>query len=337
MLVEIYDVINYLSLKINELKKDYEKVKRFKDELNKGNKVFYHNPSLVYDACKILNENRFNDFLSMPFNEKELKKIIGVSGSLISKLFFDNVSIRNGKIKNVESYACFMQKLFAPIQKISFKKIDKDANTNYSNLLDKITDNLCNSVNNYMNKHNNIINTYNVLIELLCDINKEEYLTLEYKNKCSKFIKYVNDNKIDIGKVDNLKAKLKNLIEDKKTPVHKKEDNNHFEKNASLKKDGTRLERKEKYEKEKLKDQIACETKNLDDDSKAWVFLIIEQLKGFNDEELDLFISNPYLYLPDKSEENYSEIISLTSLKIRYEDKNLYDKLEDSFKKLLGR
>ena len=79
----------------------------------------------------------------------------------------------------------------------------------------------------------------------------------------------------------------------------------------------------------RLKKDIIFKTKSLNDDAKQWVELIVEQLVEFEKQQIEDFKKDPYSYLPEKNEEEFYEIISLSIDKLKFADadSNIIDTL----------
>ena len=323
---KIDKTIDLLNKKLNLINKDYKIVSKANRKLNKSNGVFYHNPDLITDTCNILLKNRFEDFLQFPFKEEELKRIIYLKYYKYTKSFFSEVTIRNGKLKDVNSYVRLMQRLFAPFQNMNFKKIDKELNSNYTILLNDMKNNLLRCIKIYLNKYEKNINAYEKILEKLQNVSNSLNDKETYKQACEDLFSYLKEEKIDIGELDNLKYELKKSITPKKEP--EKISYSDFE-DTELKKEGTRTERIKEHEKMRLKKDIIFKTKSLNDDAKQWVELIVEQLVEFEKQQIEDFKKDPYSYLPEKNEEEFYEIISLSIDKLKFADadSNIIDTL----------
>ena len=321
---KIDKTIKLLNEKLNLINKDYEIVSKANKKLNKSSKVFYHNPDLITETCDILLKNRFDDFLTLQFDIKLLEKVTSYSGKMVTNMFFKNVNIKNGKFKDTQSYAIFMQRLFAPIQRIQFVKIDKDAKLKHEksleyNIMQKTQDKFIESLNLFLNKYEKIINKYNKLVNILKKLENVLDDEEKYKKTCEDLFIYLNEEKIDIGVLDNLKDELKKSI----TPKKETEKISYYDsEDTEFKKEGNREDRIKQHEKLKLKESINYETKKLDDDARQWVNLIVEQLTCFEEQQIKDFNKNPYMYLPEQQEKDFKDIIALSIDKLKYIDAN---------------
>lgn len=321
---KINKVISFLQSKIDEIKVDYNIVLNSKEKILKNEKIFYHNTDVTLNAANILIKNRFDDFLTLPFDVNELKDIMKVQGNMIKRLFFSEVNIKNGKIKDAESYVNLMQRLFAPGQRRSFKSVDKDnkkdnKNGIQHNILEKTKSKFINAMDCFLNKNLKIMNIYNELIKKLNVVKQSIGNDDNYKNACDDLFSYLKVERVDLGILDNLKVELKSKI---KTEVITNEKAKINKKNLDNKpvKQGTRDERIKIYAKTKLKEEIEKQSKALDDDSKLWVDILVDQLNGMNLKITNDFIDDPNAYLPDKTDNNYNQILELTMNKLKYVD-----------------
>lgn len=322
---KIVKIIDMLNKKIELINEDYLIVSKTCEELNKNSKIFYDRAGLVRKTCEILLKNRFDEFLTLSFDIKLLKKITSYSGEMVTNLFFKNINIKNGKFKDVESYVEFMTRLFAPIQRRKFAKIDKksklkgEKSLEYS-ILQKTQDKFVDSINMYLSKYGKKINKYNELINLLKDLENVLDDEEKYKKASENLFIYLSNEKIDIGALDNLKDEFKKSITPKKEPEKISYSDSE---NTEFKKEGNREDRIKQHEKLKLKESINCKTKKLDEEAKQWVNLIIDQLISFDEQQIKDFEKNPYLYLPGKDEKDFNDIISLSIDRLKYVDSDI--------------
>ena len=324
---KINKVISFLQSKIDEIKVDYNIVLNSKEKILKNEKYFYHNTDITLNAANVLIKNRFDDFLILPFNIKDLKEITKMQGDMITKLFFNDVNIKNGKIKDSCSYVNLMQRLFAPGQRRSFKKVDKDSKKDNKNgiqynILEKTKTKFISSMECFLSKNLKIINAYTKLINKLSAVKQSIGNDDDYKKACEDLFSYIKDEHIDLGIIDNLKVDLKNKIK-KEEKDNKKIKESKIEKeklgNNSVKQ-GTREERIKAHEKEELNKTILRESKALNADANFWVDLLVDQLKEMDLKTTNDFLEDPESYLPDENENNYNQILELTMNKLKYVD-----------------
>ncbi len=337
-MVSYEKALSCLKLKEEIYQKDVEILKKVAADLRYSNENDAAFDFSKYESpINVLEKYDYLKFIDSIFSKEKLIFIIKKMCENNIKLKFsykigeiENIKISNEKFENSISFMTTLKILYIILQKkrgykvkrgkVVFKNTKssdkKDVeflfeilayyNTDFydtiSRLINKITVNL--------DKISNLINIIENLKRI--DINLNTELFKENLDKYSKAIR--NDELFKNDDLNSLNLELREeyrLAEKNKSRKKESQDNA-----AAIIKLGKREDRKAMYQKNKLFLEIGALKEELNEDSKTWVELILEQIK----EDSDSFVQNPSMYLPGFKEDQSCLIKDIVLKELMYND-----------------
>ncbi len=176
------------------------------------------------------------------------------------------------------------------------------------------TSDLIAKLKNYLSKTSSLLDIVEELKQI--DVNLDSEL---FKNKLDKYSKSIrNDELFKNDDLNNLNFELRNeyhLVEKNKNKSRRKETQDKNGTSTVIKL-GKRKDRKAMYQKNRLLSEIEVLKEELNEDSKVWVELILEQIK----EDSDSFVQNPSMYLPGFKEDQSCLIKDIVLKELMYDD-----------------
>ncbi len=346
--MEINDVINLLETKKSVYEKEIDIIN---DGIRKINEAFSND--MVYDIDKlnylidILGKYDGSRFLISRYTKEEIKLycVMFTRGSLFGRFIIrkllKNVNMTDKRFNDYQSYKellnglCNIEHYFSKINigknsnnMFLKKEFNGRGNTlraiimSYYNNFKYALDLICRKLIKINNKYKKMIKLISSLEG--CNINDAPD---KYKNLVENYSLLLRKNEVlSFKETNELNIYFRNIVKDydKKQRLNKAE---------PLYKYGTREERFEKHEKNKIEEKLNVLINQMDLEAKMWLEMVVEQIKASNDETIMEYINNPMICLPGEKEvdkDTFNLIVSAVIEDLKFTDKDKYEEMINS-------
>ena len=347
-IMEINDVISLLETKRNVYEKD---INIINNGISKINEAFSNNT--VYDINKlndlidILEKYDGGRFLISRYTKEDLKLycIKLTNGNLLArfiiKKILKNINMTGKHFNDYQSFKELINGLCDIEHYFSKINIAKNSNNTFIKREFNMSENTLKAI--IMSYYNNFKYSLDLICRKLIKIN----------NKYKKMIKLVSLlDGLDINDDPN---KYKGLVEEYSALLRKNEELSFKETNElniyfriivkdydgkqrsnevePLYKYGTRQERLEQHEKDKIEENLNILINQMDLESKMWFEMVAEQIKTSNDATIMEYINSPMTCLPGEKEvdkDTFNLIVSAVIEDLKFTDKDKYKEMINS-------
>lgn len=328
--------VSYLRMQKETYEEEIGKLQKTIDDVKATNDGTTMNIGKLIPSLEILKKYDYLRYIDSIFDKSFFINYINVmyKTNPISKQFalkkINKVNIEDNKFLDSMSFITTLDQLYTVLYRKGDYKIkdgkitqgknkkisDEELDMLYKLLMTYVTD-FCTAASDLVAKLRKYLDKTSSLLDILEELKQIDVgLELEsFKNCLDKYSKAIrNDELFKNDDLNSLNLELREeyrLVEKNKSRKKESQDNA-----AAIIKSGKREDRKAMYQKNKLFLEIGALKEELNEDSKTWVELILEQIK----EDSDSFVQNPSMYLPGFKEDQSCLIKDIILKELMYND-----------------
>lgn len=331
--IKINDEIKEINYLKNMLKKDLEYLLSIKELIEKEGfeKVTFNNNDFE-KACIILNDYGYKAFMKSNLTYDEYVKLFKRLSKKHYNMFLKNIRIKENEYLDASSYANMMQMLCKSQKYI--KIIDDERNKiiidkkrdiiGGKSLLETLIKDPLNKfmimINSFLATKSYVLKDMNTLEDLLNNI---LYTNIEkdynkFRALSNEIFRIMKRNSFNDELLEEIKVELRAEIKSYEEKLACIKNKNKVMESKELKL-GNRHQRKDEYEKNRLKKEIKIKKSSLSSESKLWTDILTDQLLSFDMDMINNFKTDYKSYLPLENND-INEIIDIVIKQLEYKD-----------------